>query len=300
MPLRIAHCSDIHLLQLKGTAPWSYLNKRLTGAANLMLKRGRKHDGSVFETLVQQVRALEVDRLVITGDLVNLSLPSEFEHVKLTLQEAGIDVTVIPGNHDTYTQRSARKNLFEFYLGRFMEGERVSGHAYPFIQRYDGDVALIGTSTAIPRPVLDARGRLGPGQLKRLERMLVSLANEARLRVVLIHHPPLEGASKTGHELIDLQEFGDVIRRAGADLVLFGHEHKLIEGRIGDAVVHGITSGTARSQSERYRAAFSVYGLSADGFERTFYAYDGERFVQDGGPSVVGPTGSAPVIPNTG
>lgn len=300
MPLRIAHCSDIHLLDLKGTRPWSYINKRLTGAANLLLNRGTKHDGRVFERMVQRIRELDIDRLVVTGDLTNLSLPSEFAHVKRQLDDAGMEVTVIPGNHDTYTRGSARKNLFEYYLGRFMEGERVAGHAYPFIQRFDDDVALVGTSTAIARPVLDARGRLGPGQLKRLERMLVALANEARLRVVLIHHPPLPNASKQGHELLDLEAFGDVIRRAGADLVLFGHEHKLIEGRIGDAIVHGITSGTARSDRERYRAAFSVYGLTADGFERSYYAFDGEGFVQDGGPAIVGPTKSNPKVPNEG
>ena len=52
MPLRFLHCSDIHLLSLRGVGPHRFLNKRLTGGVNLMLKRGKHHDEALFDRIV--------------------------------------------------------------------------------------------------------------------------------------------------------------------------------------------------------------------------------------------------------
>ena len=71
------------------------------------------------------------------------------------------------------------------------------------------------------------------------------------MRIVLIHHPVGVGISKTGHELLDLAEFGEVIARKGAELVLHGHEHVQVDyelpGPTGPVPVHGVASGTSRS-----------------------------------------------------
>src|SRR5690606_33076538 len=149
MTLRFLHCSDIHLLDLEGSGPARFLNKRLTGGVNLLLNRRKKHDQALFDAIVQAAHSHGADRLVVTGDLTNLALESEFEHVKRRLDSAGLPVTVIPGNHDAYTRGSARDRRFERYLGHHMDGERDPGSDSPFVQRH-GDVALIGLSTAVP------------------------------------------------------------------------------------------------------------------------------------------------------
>ena len=41
--MRIAHFSDLHLLDLEGVSPTRFLNKRLTGLLNIRLKRGHVH-----------------------------------------------------------------------------------------------------------------------------------------------------------------------------------------------------------------------------------------------------------------
>ena len=69
MPLRFVHCSDIHLLDLRGVSPHRFLNKRLTGGVNLLLKRRKGHDGALFDRIVEHARSLKVDRLVVTGDV---------------------------------------------------------------------------------------------------------------------------------------------------------------------------------------------------------------------------------------
>lgn len=282
MPLRFVHCSDIHLLDLKGTSVSSFFNKRLTGGVNLLLSRGRKHDQGLFDRIVEGARAYRAERLVVTGDLTNLALESEFELVRRKLDDAGLPVTVIPGNHDTYTRGSVRSRRFEHYLGHFMDGEREQGADYPFVQRY-GDVALVGLTTAIPSLPLVAVGRVGDEQLARLGRMLDVLAREGRARVVLIHHPVIPGVAKPRHDLLDLAAFGKVIAEHGAELILHGHEHRRIEGFIRgpgerQVPVHGVGSGTYLSQKPERFGAFSLYEVARGAITRVYHRWDGQRF----------------------
>ena len=67
------------------------------------------------------------------------------------------------------------------------------GESFPFVRRR-GPVALIGLSTSLPTLPLAATGRLHGDQLARLGELLAKLKREQMFRVVLIHHPPVEGA----------------------------------------------------------------------------------------------------------
>src|SRR5579872_6414533 len=102
--MKIAHLSDLHLLALQGVPARRFLNKRLTGWVNLRLKRGSIHRASYVQAIAQEITRIDVDHVVVTGDLTNLALEAEFELVRdLFERELGIDpsrVTVVPGNHD--------------------------------------------------------------------------------------------------------------------------------------------------------------------------------------------------------
>jgi 3',5'-cyclic AMP phosphodiesterase CpdA len=290
MPLRFLHCSDIHLLSLRGVGAHRFLNKRLTGGVNLMLKRGKHHDGRLFDRLVEHARELAVDRVVITGDLSNLALEQEFEHIIDKLEGIGLPVTVIPGNHDAYTRGSVRTRRFELMLGRFMEGERgdADGQYYPFVQRFD-EVALIGVSTAQASLPLYAVGTVGDAQLERLDGVLARLEAEGLTRIVLIHHPVMLGEALRRHDLLDLDAFGRVVARRGAELILHGHEHRAIEGTIPGAgspvPVHGISSATNTSRHPGREAAFCVYRVEGRQIERDVYRWDGGDFRRDHAPT---------------
>jgi 3',5'-cyclic AMP phosphodiesterase CpdA len=284
MPLRFLHCSDIHLLSLRGVGPHRFLNKRLTGGVNLMLKRGKHHSGALFERVSEFARELAVDRVVITGDLSNLALEREFEHIAEQLDAIGRPVTVIPGNHDAYTRGSVRSRRFETMLGHYMYGEREGPgdeHYYPFVQRFD-EVALVGVSTAQASLPLYAVGSVGSAQLARLERMLALLDEEGLTRIVLIHHPVMVGEAKRRHDLLDIGPFGEVIERHGAELILHGHEHRAIEGTIsgpdGPVPVHGISSATNLSLHPGREATFSVYEVEGKEIQREVYRWDGQDF----------------------
>jgi 3',5'-cyclic AMP phosphodiesterase CpdA len=281
MPLRFLHTSDIHLLDLEGVRPWRYLNKRLTGGVNLAMGRARSHDVRLFDEIVRLVPGLEVDHFVVTGDLTNLSLESEFAFVRAKLETVPVPITVIPGNHDVYTRGSARHRRFEQYLGHLMEGERIGDETYPFMLRRD-DVALIGVSTAVATLPLYATGRVGEPQLERVALLLDRARAEGLCRIVLIHHPPVAGVSKARHDLIDIEAFGEVIAEHGAELILHGHEHVRFEGALpgpdGFVPVHGIGSGTSLSNRPGRQASFSVYAAARDHIERDLYVWNGNAF----------------------
>ncbi len=284
MGLRFLHCSDIHLLSLRGVGPHQFLNKRFVGGANLLLRRAKQHEEALFDRLLEHARTEAVDRLVITGDLSNLALDQEFAHIAAKLEGAGMPVTVIPGNHDAYTRGAQRRRGFERTFGAYMRGAQASPDDldyYPFVQRF-GQIALIGVSTAHASLPLYAVGAVGESQLTRLDTILRELGEAEMTRVVLIHHPVIQGEAKPRHDLTDLGAFGAVIAARGAELILHGHEHRMIEGILpgpgGTVPVHGVSSATNLSVQAGREAAFSIYEVGGSGIDRAVFRWDGADF----------------------
>lgn len=81
-------------------------------------------------------------------------------------------------------------------------------------------------NTGIPTMPLMATGRVGPDQIAQAEKLLVGAKAEGLIRVVLIHHPPYVGGARRTRELLDADAFEAMLRRAGAELVLHGHNHR--------------------------------------------------------------------------
>jgi len=111
--VRIAHISDLHVLSRTG-AHWRDIifNKRLTGYANLILRRGRVHRREYLLAVLSAAVA-RADHLVVTGDITNLSLEHEYEEARALLDEAArrTEVTVVPGNHDIYLPSTHRPGV---------------------------------------------------------------------------------------------------------------------------------------------------------------------------------------------
>src|SRR5436190_298039 len=125
--MRVAHFSDLHVLALDGVSRTRFMNKRFTGWVNLRLKREHKHRPGHVRAVAREVARVNVDHVVITGDLTNLALEQEFEAVRgLLAEELGLDterVTIVPGNHDVYTHGAFRAQRFTRFFRPYMDSD---------------------------------------------------------------------------------------------------------------------------------------------------------------------------------
>ena len=267
--LTLAHLSDVHL-----PPPRAYRGdlriKRLLGMANWYARRHRLHVAASVSAIAADVAAQAPGHIAVTGDLVNLGLPFEHAAAARWLGNLGspAHVTAIPGNHDLYVpmpdERGIGNRAAFLCRGRTTEGRP----AFPILPRR-GRVAPIGLNSALPVPLFNAWGRVGPEQLRRLGQILADLGEQQLVRVVLIHHPPLPGLTGPRRALGDADELAAVLARAGAELVLHGHNHRAMtnwaEGPVRPIPVIGVPSASSGGVHGRVPlAGYNLYRIPAD------------------------------------
>ena len=76
--LRVAHCSDLHLLSHDGARWLDLANKRWIGAMNLLSNRSRHYHVDAFDHMVDDMNAQGIEHVLCTGDVTNLALKQEF------------------------------------------------------------------------------------------------------------------------------------------------------------------------------------------------------------------------------
>jgi 3',5'-cyclic AMP phosphodiesterase CpdA len=273
--VRIAHLSDLHLLSLEGAVPFRLFNKRITGYLNLRLKRGHVHKPLPVQAAAGEIRRLGIDHVVITGDVSNLALEREFELVRRFLdQDLGLPperVSIVPGNHDAYTRGAHRSNRFHRFFAPYLRSDLDAGDPFPFVH-LRGPVAILGLSTAWPRPPLVASGAIGEGQLRALERLLDHPEVRRRTPVVLQHHPfhnPGTRVKTLLEGLADASAEGLLLQDVSRGLLLHGHLHRRIHRRLPTARGHidaiGATSASLLHESDERMAGFNVYEIDDAG-----------------------------------
>jgi 3',5'-cyclic AMP phosphodiesterase CpdA len=266
---RLAHLSDPHL-PMPPARPWELVGKRATGYVNWWRRRARLHVPEALAGIVADIKAQSPDHIALTGDLVNISLSTEFGRASEWLAKLGGpgDVTVIPGNHDVYVATAWPQSLGKW--GAYMAGDGeppADGFGvFPTLRRR-GPVALVGLSSGVPKPPFFATGTLGAAQIAMTERLLGDLGREGLCRVVLIHHPPLTTESRF-KRLTDADAFQAMIRRVGCELVLHGHNHRSEVARIagpnGPVPVTGVTSASAAPGSRYGRARYHLIHIARE------------------------------------
>jgi 3',5'-cyclic AMP phosphodiesterase CpdA len=238
--MRIAQISDLHVLDLETVHPRDFFNKRITGALNLVTGRRNAHPIELCERLVEDLTLQKLDHVVVTGDVTNLSLPGEFQRVARLLRTLGgyDNLTVIPGNHDVYTDGAQEQKRFESYFGHLLFGadSTADDWVFPAVKELPFDeskgetpVVVIGLCSALKTPFLTAWGRVGEDQLSRLDDALDSIDLEGRFVVALVHHNLHTRRSKWAESTANLRDRDEVITRLharGVNLLLHGHTHK--------------------------------------------------------------------------
>jgi 3',5'-cyclic AMP phosphodiesterase CpdA len=283
---RLAHVTDPHFRSFTGARPWQFLNKRMLGTLNIALFRRRKHRMELLEALRRDLAGRGADHLALTGDLGNVSLESEWLAARRWIEGYASPeaVTVIPGNHDTYIAPVVRARTFERVFAPYQTAElRQGAETYPFV-RLRGEVALIGVSSSVPTGDFGAWGAIGADQLARLEALLTAPEVKGRLRVVLIHHPPVRHRRGEDHNLRDRAALVSLLGRTGAELVLHGHDHRderaIIDGPGGAKIpVVGAGSGSYAAEHPEHRARYNIYEIDGRAITAVTYSHvDGEGY----------------------
>lgn len=266
----LAHLSDPHLSSLRHLRLRELFNKRALGYLSWLRRRRREHRPEILAALQRDLEAQLPDHIVVTGDLTHLGTPAECREVKTWLESLGppSQVSAVPGNHDTYVPASWDRTvgLWKSYMTSEASSlSAVDVDAFPFVRRR-GPLAIIGLMTAQPTAPFLASGRLGCRQIAAVEKILISMEREGRLRVILLHHPPIPDLLARRKALHDAGALGALLARVGAELILHGHAHRTLHSTLevpgGRVPVIGVRSASILNERPDQHAAYHLYRIT--------------------------------------
>lgn len=243
MPTLIAHFTDIHFTEdPRRVSLGALLSKRFLGWANLRY-RGRysafEQVEAVAKAFLADLELVAPDGILFTGDLTSLSLESEFEMARRTLEPLLEDPRVIglPGNHDVYVSSAERRRLFEKSFPHWVRSDlspadfpsaHAASYPYPLLRLIGEDVALVAVRDARASMPHDSSGRLPAHQMRALESILSSAVVQGRQVILAMHYCLLraDGSRDTYlHRLRNDEEVLALAERLGVALIVCGHVH---------------------------------------------------------------------------
>ena len=172
-----------------------------------------------LRTAIKEINALSPDAVLVTGDLTENGLISEFQTASKELRKLRAKkILCVSGNHD---YRSTGYLLFKEFF------------SFSQVTEMD-DVVIVILSSA--RPDRDD-GEVGHRQNLWLENILEKYTG--KVKVVAIHHHIIP-VPDTGADQITIVDAGDVLRsliKSKVDLVLCGHRHRPWRWKIEDMLV---------------------------------------------------------------
>lgn len=223
------------------------MNKRLLGWFSWHHKWKSEHQHKVLDALLRHLDEIRPDHICATGDITYTTLPAEVDAAAAWFDRLGDPqrLSLIPGNHDAYVPGALDYALQQW--GRWMRDDE-GRTGFPFLHRR-GPVNIVGLSSAVPAPVAVSWGHLGREQIERTEALLNAVKDEHRPSILMIYHPPQEGAAKRLRALTDRQDLRRMLARSPVDLVLHGHLHYAVratlDGPEGPIPVLGAASASA-------------------------------------------------------
>lgn len=196
--------------------------------------------------VLADIDALDVrpDLVVATGDLADRGHPAAYRKLNAMLNDLGLPVLAIPGNHDLIDNFDAHLPGGVVELGTMHET-----HGWTFAFARTGNTEW---------------GELGAAQIARLDQQLAARANENVF--VWMHHPPVNLMGPYGPEAPFLAEdIGVLHERHGVRGMAAGHVHGEHNVQLGDIPVHATPSTFMGAGGPGYR----IFDFSGDSFSTT-------------------------------
>jgi 3',5'-cyclic-AMP phosphodiesterase len=182
----LAQLTDLHLLED------NYADRPFGPRARLSyLSFGRCLDPGErrkrVASCLAEVKRSSVDHLLITGDLTEDGDLAQFEVLAELLADSRIAperITLVPGNHDAYTQEGAWEEAMQGPL-RAYAPTSVMGAPMSF-----RDVTIVPVSTSFHQSALRSAGAIAKNELETLGRIAADASFADRPLVFAQHHQP--------------------------------------------------------------------------------------------------------------
>ena len=276
----VLHIADIHFWKIVRN-PIHLLNKRFLGNLTVLLKRRREFNMAQAEPYAEAIAEVAASAgakaVLLTGDFVSTSTAEEFDlAVRFVrgLRARGLEIHLLPGNHDVYTFESVRRKRFEHYFGEFLPPD-----GYPSVTRLPGGTPLILAPTVRPR-YFSARGYVTEKEVEQVRQLL----EQAGDRVVVAGHYPLLHRTQgyASNRWRQLKNAGKLRRVLGESqkhiLYAAGHVHAFSYER--DPVyanLEHLTTGAFFKRDIKMGVAgeFSEIGIYQDRFEIHHHVHKG-------------------------
>jgi predicted phosphodiesterase len=291
--IRVLHLSDVHVdVPLWRMPPREFLGKRLLGAGNLLLRRGRLFDRATAKllALARFAEREAVDVVACTGDYTALGTEAELVAARaaidpLTRRPRGF--VTVPGNHDLYMPDTVADGRFDRIFGDLLGSdwpERAVDGPWPAVRLYDHSLAIVCVNSARPNPQpWRSSGRIPDAQLRALEALLGDPRMHGRTVLIATHYAPRLPDGKPDRWSHGLENADDLLAacaRAPRAAVIHGHIHSRYHVRLGPGL-HQFGAGSATHAG---REGVWLFEVEPDRVRATPGSYHGNDYQLDRDP----------------
>ena len=249
---RIAHLSDVHF--------------------------GRIAYPEIVAALVDDVNALEVDLVVLSGDLTQRARPRQFKDALAMLEGFKASVLVVPGNHDVNAWWHRPLTRVFRPLRRYQR--YVEKNLAPTFEHED--VAVLGINSAYGVTI---KGGWIRSQAR--ARIVEYFAEQGAgaFKILVVHHHLKRLAALGQHDVSRrAQQTLEAVAEARVDLVLCGHLHvsHVQPVMVGPGEHQLVIAAAGTATSNRWRAphlginAYNLIAIAPAGFTVEERRYDPE------------------------
>ena len=266
--VRLGHISDIHLA-----------DRSRYPRHGFSAKDCERHSPRLAKGLVDALREVGVDHLIVTGDLTLSGETREFERVVDMLRPfAEADkLTVVPGNHDVWSEDAVETARFLRLVGPDGKGMRKAAPSYPWVTPLGDEAVIVALDSArYGEEPYQTAGKLGAEQIRGARELVREHARTGRAVLLAFHHhvvlPPERVPSDAIVSRMPLADADQVVRLV-AELpvaaVLHGHRHTAfrvdLPGKAGPTPILCAGSVSRVADEPVRRARAYVYDIDRSG-----------------------------------
>jgi 3',5'-cyclic AMP phosphodiesterase CpdA len=276
-PIKVAQISDLHFSKISFNFK-NIFSKSFLGNINLLFSRKKNFSQKPLKNLSYLLKTLDIQYLVICGDITSTSSIEEFEmassYIK-TLKENGINCIILPGNHDIYTKSAEKQKIFFKYFNNDLESKNKKYNLKDDdLEVFDlnENFSIIAINTALATTLISSRGLFKNELFIKLEKLFQNKEIQSKTILLTSHFPYTNKISirKNLKNRKLLQNF--LKNHQNIKLFLHGHIHEQkIEHDIENMMPICIDSGSCSHTKE---GSFNLLELNEKELDVTFFKWN--------------------------